>query len=623
MSSNTNDDINVLVKREIDSFESLLEERLSNEGREGPLIMGTVVDLNRHVVVVDVGLKSECRIPKSEFSKDTIEIGSKIEVMLEDHENSSGSTVLSREKARAELAWKQFEKLYEQNIDVSGKIIGRVKGGFAVELGDIIAFLPGSQVDIRPIKDASDLFDIEQPFKILKMDKDQGNVVVSRRAILEESRAEERDNLLSSIKEGSILKGAVKNITDYGVFVDLGPIDGLLHITDISWSKISHPSEVLSVGQELEVIVVRYNYDIKRISLGLKQLQQNPWENIAEKYAAGTKHGGKVSSIVEYGVFVELEPGVEGLVYHTEMNWNNRNTHPKKLVSVGQEFEVVVLDFNIDKHRISLSIKQAQENPWKIYIGNNPVGTRVTGIIQHIADFGIFVQLKNENPPCSIDALIPAVELSWDSPAEAELKKYSKGDEINGIILTSDIDRERVTIGVKQLSSPGVVTAKGKYKKGKVVTCVVDKIESDGIYVTLGEGDGLMRVLVKNRDLSKHYSEQNSSRFGVGEKVDAKVVAVNNFGVILSIKDLEIEREKHAITEYGSKDSGASLGDILGDALGAISTQSVTTPASTPASNVDESPKKSASIKKEAAKKEEAVAKKDSAKKEAAKKDSE
>lgn len=548
-----------------EDFAQLFEESIKQETKEGSVTTGTIVGLDGDSVLIDVGLKSEGRVPLKEFQINgetpELQIGNTVDVYIE-KVDGRGRTILSREKALREESWKKFEELHIQDVNVNGTIIGRVKGGFAVDLGGIIAFLPGSQVDIRPIKDISTLMNISQPFKILKMDREQGNIVVSRRAILEETRKEARSELLSNINEGSVLEGVVKNITDYGAFIDLGSIDGLLHITDISWNKISHPSEVLTLGQQIKVSVIKYNNETQRVSLGLKQLEQNPWDKFAEKYKPGLKFKGVVTTITDYGAFVELEPGVEGLVYHTEISWNSKNTHPRKLIKSGEEVEVIILELDIAKHRISLSIKQCKANPWVKFVEANPIGTVVEGKISNIADFGIFVTLNHEDPDMAIDALIPAAELSWNEAPEKELKKYKRDMLVKGAISTADAERERITISVKQLDEGGAHS--DKYEKGTTVTCSVTSIEKDGINVDL---DGIA-LFIKKSDLSKHRTEQRPDRFAVDERVDAKMIDFDKSGKpILSIKALEIELEKKAIEEYGSTDSGASLGDILGAAL--------------------------------------------------------
>lgn len=567
--------LNQAEKFEIENFADLFENAIKNEKREGSVVKGTVIAIRNGEVFVDVGLKSEGRIAAKEFlepgqalSDLKLNVGDTVEVYIDRMEDRGGSTSLSRTMAMREEAWVKFEEIHKKNENVNGVIIGRVKGGFAVDLGGLIAFLPGSQVDIRPIKDMSPLMHISQPFRILKMDQVQGNVVVSRRAILEESRAEARDALLSNVSEGTVLEGTVKNITDYGAFVDLGSIDGLLHITDISWNKIAHPSELLSLGQVVKVMVIKYNEETKRVSLGLKQLEANPWEGLTDKYEVGKRFKGAITTITDYGAFVELEPGVEGLVYHTEISWNSRNAHPRKLVKTGDKVEVVVLDIDISKHKIGLSVKQCQDNPWKKFADSHPIGTQIEGVVQNIADFGIFVALPDaDNSLSGIEALVPAVELSWESKPEIELKKYNKGDKIKAVVINTDVERERITLGVRQLSEDKLGGVFSNLKKNEVVTCTVVEVTKDGIEVEVTDG---LKSYIKKVDLSKHKSEQRPERFGVGDKVDAKIISIDDKTrkIALSIKAHEIDEEKKTIAEYGSVDSGASLGDILGVALG-------------------------------------------------------
>jgi small subunit ribosomal protein S1 len=556
-----------------ESFDLLFEQSIRDEKREGTVVKGIITAMNSDDVFVDVGLKSEGRISKREFTEGgqsfNLSVGDEVDVFIERMEDRYGNTVLSREKAMKEEAWYKFEELHAQNAVIDGEIIGRVKGGYAVRLsGKVIAFLPGSQVDIRPIKDVSALIDVVQPFKILKMDRDQGNVVVSRRAILEESRAEAREALLSNITEGAVLEGTVKNITDYGAFIDLGSVDGLLHITDISWDKISHPSEVLTLGQSLKVMVIKYNEETKRVSLGLKQLQANPWDAFVEKYQSGVKISGTVTTIADYGAFVEVEPGVEGLVYHTEISWNSKNNHPRKLLKAGDKVEVMVLELDVAKHKMSLSIKQCVENPWLSFGEKHPLGSVIEGVIQNVVDFGIFMSLKSSEQEeiNGIEALIPATELSWTEKPEDEIKKYEKGQVIKGVIMAIDSERERVTVSIRQMGENGISEALNSLQKGEDVTCTVVAVKKEGVDVELKGG---FKTFIKKVDLSKHKSEQRPERFGVGDKIDARIVSVDHATgkLQLSVKLLEVEEEKRAIAEYGSKDSGASLGEILGMAL--------------------------------------------------------
>ncbi|MFN7038209.1 MAG: 30S ribosomal protein S1 [Alphaproteobacteria bacterium] len=548
-----------------ENFEELFSQSIQNEKKEGTVVKGEIIAIDNDTVVVDIGLKSEGRISIKEFYSDgstpDLNVGDEVEVFLEKVENRNGKIVLSAEKALKEKTWVVLEQLHERTENVDGTIFGKVKGGFTVDLRGIVAFLPGSQVDIRPIKDITPLMNILQPFQILKMDKKQGNIVVSRRAILEESRVEARNELLATINEGQILEGVVKNITDYGAFIDLGSVDGLLHVTDISWSRISHPSEVLSLGQTVKVQVIKYNQETKRISLGMKQLEDNPWKGIEERYPKGVKFKGKITNIADYGAFIELEPGIEGLVYVSEISWVKSNQHPKKLVSIGQEVEFMVLDIDTVKHRISLGIKQCSENPWEIFASKHPIGTILEGEVKNIVEFGIFIGLEE-----NIDGLIHMSDLDWNEETAAEeLKKYNKGDKIKVIILSMDIEKERISLGIKQLSDDPFEDVVKDLKKGAVVTCAVTDVTEDGIEVEVCG----MKSFIKRSDLSSDKVEQRSERFAIGDRIDAKLTALDkaNRKVTLSIKALEVEEQKKAIAEYGSTDSGASLGDILGAAL--------------------------------------------------------
>ena len=550
-----------------EDFSQLLEQSLHNQPKEGAIVKGKIVNVSGDTVYIDVGLKSEGRVSINEFTNKDLKIGDEVDIYIDRFEGKNGCTQLSREKVAKELAWNKFEELNASDSSINGKIIGKVnKGGFAVDIEGILAFLPGSQLDIRPVKDPSILMNVDQPFKILKIDREQGNVVVSRRAILEESRKEAKNELLSGIKEGMTFNGVVKNITNYGAFIDLGDIDGLLHITDISWDKISHPSEKISLGQELKVVVTKYNPEAQRVSLGLKQLTDNPWEGLEKKYAVGTKHKGKVLSISDYGAFIELEKSIEGLVYLNEIDWNTKNTHPMKLVNIGDEVETIVLDIDINKHRISLSIKQCTKNPWKSFADNYPIGTKVKAIVKKIVDFGLFVNIIENGKENDLDLLVPAVEINWDDNPKNALKSFKIGDEIQGVVLNSDLERERVTISIKQLEESNYKEVTDKLIKAEVVTCKVTEVTDEGLYVEAPEN---VKGFIKKFDLSKHKDQQKPDRFTVGDKIDAKVISYDKNKKILnfSVKVLEIAEEKKAIAEYGSVDSGASLGDILGAAI--------------------------------------------------------
>ncbi|HUC67481.1 MAG TPA: 30S ribosomal protein S1 [Stellaceae bacterium] len=549
-----------------ESFAALLDQSLgATSGLEGTVIKGLVVAIENDTALIDVGLKSEGRVPLKEFAAPgrpaEIKPGDTVEVYLERMEDKNGEAQLSREKARREEAWTQLERSFQANERVTGVIFGRVKGGFTVDLNGAVAFLPGSQVDIRPVRDITPLLGSPQPFQILKMDRSRGNIVVSRRAVLEESRAEARSELVASLKEGQILTGVVKNITDYGAFVDLGGVDGLLHVTDIAWRRINHPSEALHIGQSVKVQVVRFNPETHRISLGMKQLEADPWEGVENKYPAGTKLRGRVTNITDYGAFVELEPGVEGLVHVSEMSWTKKNVHPGKIVSTSQEVEVQVLDVDPIKRRISLGLKQCMANPWEAFLEKYPAGTELEGEIKNITEFGLFVGL-----PSDIDGMVHLSDLDWQKPGEEAIKDYKKGDMVKVRVLDVDIEKERISLGIKQLAHDPFEQSLAKVKKGDVVTGTVAAITDGGIEVTLSDG---LPGFIRKAELSRDRSEQRPDRFAVGEKVDAKVTAVDRASrkVSLSIKSREVEEEKQAMAEYGSQDSGASLGDILGAAL--------------------------------------------------------
>ena len=550
---------------DVEDFGALFEESLKSSGKnEGSVITGVVVSIEKDVVIVDVGLKSEGRIPVREFSASgNVELrpGDEVEVYLERIENKHGEAVLSREKALREESWVKLEKACANNQRVEGVIFGRVKGGFTVDIQGAVAFLPGSQVDIRPIRDVGPLMHIPQPFQILKMDRKRGNIVVSRRAVLEESRVEQRNELLSKISEGQVLDGIVKNITDYGAFIDMGGIDGLLHVTDISWRRITHPSEVLSLGQTVKVVVTKFDQATKRVSLGMKQLEQNPWKDAEFKYVVGTKLKGKITNITDYGAFVELEPGIEGLVHVSEISWVKKNTHPSKLVSVSQEVNVVVLDIDSTKHRISLGMKQCEENPWANYAGKVNVGDVIEGEIRNITDFGLFIGLDGE-----IDGLIHHSDISWNEPGEVAIKNYKKGERIKAKILAIDVEKERISLGVKQLDNDPFEGEFEGLKKGATVTCSVTEVKDDGISVKITDN---ITGFIKKQDLARERQDQRPERFAVGDRVDVKITGLEKASrkVTVSIKALEADEHKKAIEEYGSENSGASLGDILGAAL--------------------------------------------------------
>jgi small subunit ribosomal protein S1 len=554
------------AKPEKESFAALLDESLGDAARlEGTVLKGTVVAIEGDSALVDVGLKSEGRVALKEFAKsgEGIELkpGDEVEVYLERMENKNGEAVLSREKARREEAWVQLEKAFEKNERVSGVIFGRVKGGFTVDLSGAVAFLPGSQVDIRPVRDVTPLMGSPQPFQILKMDRSRGNIVVSRRAVLEETRAEQRSELVANLKEGQILAGVVKNITDYGAFVDLGGVDGLLHVTDISWKRINHPTDALSIGQQVQVQVIRFNPETQRISLGMKQLEADPWEGVAAKYPVDAKFTGRVTNITDYGAFVELEPGIEGLVHVSEMSWTKKNVHPGKIVSTSQEVEVMVLDVDEQKRRISLGLKQCLGNPWDDFLEKHSVGSELEGEIKNITEFGLFVGL-----PGDIDGMVHLSDLDWMRSGEEAVGDYAKGDVVKVKVLDVDVDKERISLGIKQLTEDPFGQAAETLKKGAVVTGTVHQVVDNGIEVQVGDG---VLGFIRKAELSRDRSEQRPDRFAVGEKIDAKVISVDKKTrkVTLSIKQREIQEEKQAMAEYGSSDSGASLGDILGAAI--------------------------------------------------------
>ena len=549
-----------------ENFADLLAESF-NEGTniEGSVVRGFVIGIDSEAVIIDVGLKSEGRVPLKELAAPgqtpSVAIGDEIEVYVERMEDRNGQAVLSRDKARREEAWGVLETSFEKQERVTGIIFGKVKGGFTVDLSGATAFLPGSQVDIRPVRDLGPLMGTPQPFQILKIDRRRGNIVVSRRAVLEESRAEARSELVSNLQEGQVLQGVVKNITDYGAFVDLGGVDGLLHVTDIAWQRISHPSEALQIGETVEVQVIRFNSETQRISLGMKQLMSDPWENVEGRFPLGAKLEGRVTNITDYGAFVELEAGVEGLVHVSEMSWTKKNVHPGKIVSTSQQVEVMVLDVDLSKRRISLGLKQCSANPWEDLTEAYPIGTDIEGEVRNITEFGLFVGLTED-----IDGLVHLSDISWETTGEAALEGFNKGDMIKARVLDIDISKERISLGIKQLTDDPYAGQADVYRKGEVVTCVITSVSDNGIDVMVGES---MTGFIRRTDLSRDRAEQRSDRFAVGEKVDAVVTNVDKKArkLTLSIKARETAEEKQAMADFGSSDSGASLGDILGAAL--------------------------------------------------------
>jgi small subunit ribosomal protein S1 len=560
-----------------DDFAALLNESLGgeNETFEGKVVKGTVTGIENDMAVIDVGLKSEGRVPLREFAapgqKAELKVGDEVEVYVDRVENSAGEAMLSRDRARREAAWDKLEGEFSAGNRVEGAIFGRVKGGFTVDLGGAVAFLPGSQVDIRPVRDVQPLMDLPQPFQILKMDRRRGNIVVSRRAILEETRAEQRSGLIQSLAEGQVIEGMVKNITDYGAFVDLGGIDGLLHVTDVSYKRVNHPSEVLNIGDTVKVQIIRINRETQRISLGMKQLESDPWEGAASKYPIGGVFRGRVTNITEYGAFVELEPGIEGLVHVSEMSWTKKNVPPGKIVSTSQEVDVKVLEVDEEKRRISLGLKQAQSNPWEAFAAAHPVGSVVEGEVKNATEFGLFVGLDGD-----VDGMVHMSDIAWGVSGEEALQLHRKGETVKAQVLDVDVEKERISLGMKQLEGGGAGTAVGVgaggtvagggVKKGEIVTITVRAVQDPGLDVQVGD-DGAIGFL-KRADLGRDRDEQRPERFQVGQKFDAMVTGFDrskkpNF----SIKALQIAEEKQAVAQYGSSDSGASLGDILGAAI--------------------------------------------------------
>jgi small subunit ribosomal protein S1 len=561
------DDLSLNPSR--DDFAALLDASMGGAGdfAEGTVIKGLVVGIEKDFAIVDVGLKTEGRILIKEFGVDengkpTLKIGDSVEVFLERLENALGEAVLSREKAKREEAWTRLEVVFADGQPVMGSIVGRVKGGFTVDLGGASAFLPGSQVDIRPVRDVGPLMGKEQPFAILKMDRPRGNIVVSRRAILEEARAEQRTELVSQLQEGEVREGVVKNITDYGAFVDLGGIDGLLHVTDMSWKRVNHPSQVLAVGDTVKVQIVKINPDTQRISLGMKQLQSDPWDGVEAKYPAGARFTGRITNITDYGAFVELEAGVEGLVHVSEMSWTKKNVHPGKIVSTSQEVDVVVLDVDPSKRRVSLGLKQAMQNPWEKFIAEHPIGTTVEGEVKNATEFGLFIGLDND-----IDGMVHLSDLDWATPGEEAIAKYQKGETVKARVLDVDVEKERISLGIKQLS--GDPLQGDTFRKGQTVTVTVLEITSGGIEVKFGDEEAPMTAFIRKSDLSRDRADQRPERFAVGDRMDAQITNIDKAArrVSLSVKALEMAEEKEAIEQFGSSDSGASLGDILGAAL--------------------------------------------------------
>jgi small subunit ribosomal protein S1 len=549
-----------------EDFAALLEESFTSGNlHEGSVIKGTIVAIEKDMAVIDVGLKTEGRVAVREFTgpgrQGDLKVGDTVEVYLERVENALGEAVLSRDKARREESWGKLEKAFQGNEKVSGVIFNQVKGGFTVDLDGAVAFLPRSQVDIRPIRDVTPLMNVPQPFQILKMDRRRGNIVVSRRTVLEETRAEQRQELVQNLEEGQVIDGVVKNITDYGAFVDLGGIDGLLHVTDIAWRRVNHPSEVLNIGQQVKVKIIKINHETHRISLGMKQLQADPWQGIEAKFPVGTRFKGRVTNITDYGAFVELEPGIEGLIHVSEMSWTKKNVHPGKIVSTSQEVEVQILEVDPVKRRISLGLKQTMRNPWEVFVEKYPPGTVLEGEVKNKTEFGLFLGLDGD-----VDGMVHLSDLDWKRPGEQVIEEFKKGDMVRAQVLDVDVEKERISLGIKQLEGDPFAEA-GELKKGAVVTTEVTEVKEQGLDVKIIGTD--LTAFIKRADLARDRSEQRPERFAVGQKVDVRVTQFDRrtHKVQVSIKALEMAEEKEAIAQYGSSDSGATLGDILGTAL--------------------------------------------------------
>jgi small subunit ribosomal protein S1 len=549
-----------------EDFAKMLEESFTQGApQEGTVVKGTVVGIEKDLAVIDVGAKTEGRVALREFSgpgrQAELKIGDTVEVYLERVENALGEAVLSRDKARREESWGKLETAFKNNEKVNGVIFNQVKGGFTVDLDGAVAFLPRSQVDIRPIRDVTPLMNVTQPFQILKMDRRRGNIVVSRRTVLEETRAEQRQELVQNLEEGQVIDGVVKNITDYGAFVDLGGIDGLLHVTDIAWRRVNHPTEVLNIGQQVKVKIIKINHETHRISLGMKQLLDDPWQGIEAKFSVGAKFKGRVTNITDYGAFVELEPGIEGLIHVSEMSWTKKNVHPGKIVSTSQEVDVQVLEVDPVKRRISLGLKQTMRNPWEVFVEKHPPGSNIEGEVKNKTEFGLFLGLDGD-----VDGMVHLSDLDWKRPGEQVIEEYKKGDKVEAVVLDVDVEKERISLGIKQLQGDPMASA-GEMKKGDVVTGEVAEVKEPGIDVKIVGTD--LTAFIKRSELARDRNDQRSDRFQIGQKVDARVTQFDRRTrkVTLSIKALEVAEEKEAIAQYGSSDSGATLGDILGTAL--------------------------------------------------------
>jgi len=553
----------------MEEFEALLEQSFeTHDVVEGAVVKGLITGFEKDLAVIDVGLKVEGRVAMKEFGAagrdGSMKVGDEVEVYVDRVENAMGEAVLSREKARREESWIRLEKMFEANERVEGVIYNQVKGGFTVDLDGAMAFLPRSQVDIRPVRDVTPLMNNPQPFQILKMDRRRGNIVVSRRSILEESRAEQRSEIVQNLEEGQVVDGVVKNVTDYGAFVDLGGIDGLLHVTDMAWRRVNHPSEILNIGQTVKVQIIRVNQETHRISLGMKQLESDPWESIDDKYPLEKKITGRVTNITDYGAFVEIEPGIEGLIHVSEMSWTKKNVHPGKIVSTSQEVEVIVLEVDPAKRRISLGLKQTMDNPWDSFADLYPTGTEVEGEVKNKTEFGLFIGLEND-----VDGMVHLSDLDWNKSGEEAMEDFNKGDMVKAVVLDIDVEKERISLGIKQLGGNpvGAAAESGVIRKGAIVTCEVLEVKDGGLEVSIAETE--LQSFIRRSDLSRDRDEQRPERFAVGQKVDARVIQFDKKTgrVGVSIKALEIAEEKEAVAQYGSSDSGASLGDILGAAL--------------------------------------------------------
>ncbi|THD43933.1 MAG: 30S ribosomal protein S1 [Bradyrhizobium sp.] len=561
-----------------EDFAALLNETYgADEAFEGSVVKGRIVAIEKDMALIDIGLKTEGRVALREFTNHGREpapgLGDEVEVYLERIENALGEAVISRDKARREESWVKLEQAFEKNEKVEGVIFNQVKGGFTVDLDGAVAFLPRSQVDIRPVRDVAPLMNVPQPFQILKMDRRRGNIVVSRRTVLEESRAEQRHEIVANLAEGQVIEGTVKNITDYGAFVDLGGIDGLLHVTDIAWRRVNHPTEVLTIGQQVKVRIIKINHETHRISLGMKQLQEDPWSAIEARYSVGQKLKGRVTNITDYGAFVELEPGIEGLIHVSEMSWTKKNVHPGKIISTSQEVEVQVLEVDAAKRRISLGLKQTLQNPWEAFVEKHPVGSTVEGEVKNKTEFGLFIGLEGD-----VDGMVHLSDLDWSKPGEQAIEDYKKGDTVSAKVLDVDVEKERIALGVKQLSADpfaagkkaatgGEESGEGELRKGSVVTCEIVEVKDGGLEVKIAGSD--LTAFIKRSELARDRGDQRPERFSVGEKVDARITQFDRRAhkIAVSIKALEVAEEKEAIAQYGSADSGASLGDILGAAL--------------------------------------------------------